>query len=183
MFLVDNQILIWHYKGEGGEKMKDRLRELREALNLSRVAFGERIGVSGDVINNLERGRVDMKELAVNLIVKTYNVSPEWLRSGIGEMFRPQSDTLETLAEEYDLSETDRILVERFLKMSKAQRDAVTAYIKDVAEALAERKNEEEMTTEAAEAAYREALGIAPPTESTASNTTADTKRNAGEAG
>ncbi len=163
--------------------MKDRLRELREYLNLSRVSFGEKIGVSGDVINNLERGRVEMKELTFNLIVKTYNVSPEWLRSGIGEMFRPQNDTLDSLAEEYGLSETDRILVERFLKLDKAQRDAVTAYIKDVADALAAREAEEEMTTEAAEAAYREALGIAPPTESTASNTTADTKRNAGEAG
>ena len=166
--------------------MKDRLRELRECLNLSRVSFGEKIGVSGDVINNLERGRVEMKELTFNLIVKTYNVSPEWLRSGIGEMFRPQSDTLDSLAEEYDLSEVDRILVERFLKLDKAQRDAVTAYIKDVAEALAGRETEEEMTTEAAEAAYREALGIAPPTGSTASSTTADIrqkKRNVGEAG
>lgn len=165
--------------------MKDRLRELRESLNLSRVAFGEKIGVSGDVINNLERGRVEMKELTFNLIVKTYNVSPDWLRFGTGKMFLPDKGSLDALAEEYELTETDRILVERFLKLSKAQRDAVTAYVRDVAQALTELETEEEMTTEAAEAAYREALGIAPPTRSTASNTTEGIRpgRNAGEAG
>lgn len=163
--------------------MKERLRLLREELHLSRAAFGERLGVSGDVINNLERGRVDLKDPMFSLIVRTYGVSPEWLRDGSGAMFAAGGSVLDDLVSEYGLSDTDRILVERFLKLDKAQRDAVTAYIKDVAEALAERENEEEMTTEAAEAAYREALGIAPPTESTASNTTADTKRNAGEAG
>lgn len=166
--------------------MKDRLRELRESLNLSRASFGEKIGVSGDVINNLERGRVEMKELTFNLIVKTYNVSPDWLRDGTGPMFLPNKGSLDALVAEYNLTEADRVLVERFLKLNKSQRDAVTAYVRDVATALADLNAEEEMTTEAAEAAYREALGIAPPTESTASSITAgirSTERNAGEVG
>ena len=33
--------------------MNDRIRLLREKLGLSRVAFGQKLGVSGDVINNL----------------------------------------------------------------------------------------------------------------------------------
>ena len=157
--------------------MKERLRILREELHLSRAAFGERMGVSGDVINNLERGRVELKDPMFSLIVRTFGVSPDWLRYGKGAMFAAGGSALDDLVSEYGLSDADRILVERFLKLDKAQRDAVTAYIKDVAEALAERENEEEMTTEAAEAAYREALGIAPPTDSTASNTTADTTK------
>ena len=166
--------------------MKERLRILREELHLSRAAFGEKMGVSGDVINNLERGRVELKDPMFSLIVRTFGVSPDWLRDGSGSMFSAGGNALDDLVSEYDLSDADRILVERFLKLGKAQRDAVTAYIKDVAEALLDRENEEEMTTEAAEAAYREALGIAPPTRSTASSTTVDTrqeKRNAGEAG
>ena len=37
--------------------MNERIRCLREELGLSRAAFGQRIGVSGDVINNLESCR------------------------------------------------------------------------------------------------------------------------------
>lgn len=165
--------------------MKERLRMLREELHLSRAAFGEKLGVSGDVINNLERGRVELKDPMLSLIIRTFGVSLEWLRDGEGEMFS-RSDALDDLVSEYGLSEADRILVERFLKLNKGQRDAVTAYVRDVATALADLNAEEEMTTEAAEAAYREALGIAPPTDSTASSTTAgirSTERNAGEAG
>ena len=154
--------------------MKDRLRELRECLNLSRASFGEKIGVSGDVINNLERGRVEMKELTFNLIVKTYNVSPDWLRSGIGDMFRSDNGPLDDLAEKYDLSDADVILMERFMKLDKRQRDLVTDFISQVAQEMKE-KEREAMTTEAAEAAYREALGIVQPQTPSASSITEDT--------
>ena len=162
--------------------MKERLRILREELHLSRAAFGEKMGVSGDVINNLERGRVELKDPMFSLIVRTFGVSPDWLRDGSGSMFAEKWSALDDLVAEFDLSEADRIL-ERFLKLNKSQRDAVTAYIKDVAQALAA-SEPEDISTEAAEAAYREVLGIAPPTASTASSTTEDIpKRKTGEAG
>jgi len=37
--------------------------------------FGERIGVSKDVIANLEYGRVDPTESMIRLIVQTFNMS------------------------------------------------------------------------------------------------------------
>ena len=162
--------------------MKERLRELREHLKLSRASFVEKIGVSGDVINNLERGRVEMKDLTFNLIVSTYNVSPDWLRFGKGSMFLPNNNTLDALAKEFNLSDADLILVERFLKLNKFQRDAVTDYVRQVAEAFME-KEREEMTIEAAEAAYTEALNIAPLTRSIVSNITDDTAEDDNLAG
>lgn len=165
--------------------MKERLMELRKALKLSRAAFGEKMGVSGDVINNLERGRVELKDPMFTLIVKTFDVSAAWLRDGVGEMFDRNMTALDELAEEYELSDADRILVERFLRLSKSQRDVVTEYIRDVAEVLQNRETEE-LTTEAAEAAYREALGIAPSISSSASSISAGirtTEESAGEVG
>ena len=53
--------------------------------------------------------------------------------------------------------------------------------MRQVAEAFME-KEREEMTIEAAEAAYREALNIAPPTKSIASSITEDIQ-DAGETG
>ena len=48
--------------------MNERIRLLREDKALSRAAFGEKLGVSGDVINNLERGRVEPKDHIIKLI-------------------------------------------------------------------------------------------------------------------
>ena len=67
--------------------MNERLRLLREEIGISRAVFGQRIGVSGDVINNLERCRVEIKEHILKLICSEFNVNESWLRDGTGEMF------------------------------------------------------------------------------------------------
>ena len=67
--------------------MNERLRVLREDMKLSRAAFGDKLGVSGDVINNLERGRVEIKDHIVKLICAEYSVNEEWLRTGTGDMY------------------------------------------------------------------------------------------------
>ena len=67
--------------------MNKRIEKARKSLSMSRAAFGEKMGVSGDVINNLERGRVEAKEHMVKLICQTFGLNEEWLRTGKGEMF------------------------------------------------------------------------------------------------
>lgn len=71
--------------------MNKRIEEVRKYNKLTRAAFGERIGVSGDVINNLERGRVEIKDHIIRLICMEYNINETWLRTGEGEMFLPES--------------------------------------------------------------------------------------------
>lgn len=66
--------------------MHERIREIRDSLGLTRAEFGKRLGVSGDVINNLERGRVEPKEMIIKLICKEFGVSYQWLVNGNGEM-------------------------------------------------------------------------------------------------
>ena len=89
--------------------MNTRIETLRKNQCLSRASFGARIGVSGDVINNLERGRVEAKEHIILLICKEFNVNEEWLRTGEGEMYIPierESEiaklTIKLLSEESD---------------------------------------------------------------------------------
>lgn len=65
--------------------MNKRIRELREILGMSRAAFGEMLGVSGDVINNMERGRIEIKDDRVKLICKVFEINEDWLRTGNGE--------------------------------------------------------------------------------------------------
>lgn len=72
--------------------MNDRIKCLRNELDISQTKFGERLGVSRDVINNLEQGRVDLKEHMIKLICSEFNVDYDWLKYGEGEMFM-QPDT------------------------------------------------------------------------------------------
>lgn len=69
----------------------DNIRALRKALDLTQSEFGRKIGVSRNVINNLELGRVEPSDLIINMLCKTYNVNATWLRSGEGEMFMEKS--------------------------------------------------------------------------------------------
>lgn len=69
----------------------DNIRALRKALDLTQSEFGRKIGVSRNVINNLELGRVEPSDLIINMLCKTYNVDPTWLETGEGEMFRALS--------------------------------------------------------------------------------------------
>lgn len=70
--------------------MNERIREIRQNLKMSRTDFGNALGVSGDVINNLERGRIEIKNERIKLICSTFNINENWLRTGEGEMFKKQ---------------------------------------------------------------------------------------------
>lgn len=67
--------------------MKSRIQAIRKALRLSQREFGERIGVSRDVISNIEYGRVHPKPLLLRHICELYNVNAQWLETGEGAMF------------------------------------------------------------------------------------------------
>lgn len=72
--------------------MVNRLKEIRKALNLTQVAFGEKLGVSRNVINNLESGRVELKDVFINHLYSVFDVNPEWFVTGNGPMFLEVQD-------------------------------------------------------------------------------------------
>ena len=72
--------------------IKDRIKKLRKTQKLSQPAFGERLGVSRDVINNIEQGRVEPKELFIKVLCSEFDVNEKWLRNGDGEMFAPEDE-------------------------------------------------------------------------------------------
>ncbi len=67
--------------------LSNRIKAVREALKLSQREFGEKLGVSRDVISNIEYNRVSPKELLIRHICELYNVNSHWLETGEGEMF------------------------------------------------------------------------------------------------
>lgn len=68
--------------------MNDRLKILRDSMNLSMEKFGARLGVGKSAINKLEKGENKLTEPMINLICKEFNISEQWFRTGTGPMER-----------------------------------------------------------------------------------------------
>ena len=71
--------------------MHTRVKAVRKALGLSQREFGEGLGVSRDVIGNIEYGRVSPKELFLVHLCQQYHVDRRWLETGEGEMFAEET--------------------------------------------------------------------------------------------
>ncbi len=71
--------------------MKDRLKELRKALNLTQQKFADKLGVKQNTIAQYEMGRNDPSDAVIISICREFGVSESWLRNGEGEMFIPMT--------------------------------------------------------------------------------------------
>ena len=124
-------------------EIHERIQHVRKSLDLSRRAFGEKLGVSGDVINNIENNRLkrpDQKEPIYRLICKKFNVSEEWLRTGTGDMFLKIPEEDETAALVYDLlgPEKDELydiilsMIKSYKELSPSSQQVIRDYVRKI---------------------------------------------------
>lgn len=103
--------------------MNNRIKEVREHFKLTQTEFGERLGVSRDVIGNIEYNRLKnpkQKEPIIKLICSTFGVNEIWLRTGEGEMFQAMTENEELAAYAGEvLAAAPEDVRKRFLKMQK----------------------------------------------------------------
>lgn len=83
--------------------MSDRIKAIRKALKLSQREFGKKLGVSRDVISNIEYNRVAPKELLLRHICELYNVNEHWLHTGNGEMFNDNPGEISKFEEAFKI--------------------------------------------------------------------------------
>lgn len=111
----------------------ERLKFIREDLKMSRAAFGDTLGVSGDVINNLERGRVEIKEYMLRLICKTHNVNYFWLTEEKGDIYRSVPQIIvDEAVEKYGLDDGDKAIIEEYVMLSPEIRNGIKELIRNV---------------------------------------------------
>lgn len=79
--------------------MVNRIKMVRETLKLSQREFGEKLGVSRDVISNIEYNRVQPKKLFLRHICQLYNINEHWLDTGEGNMFNENPNETDKLEE------------------------------------------------------------------------------------
>ena len=71
----------------------ERVREVRRAKGLTMRQFGDKIGVGGSTISDIENGRRSLNRQNLLAICREFNVNEDWLRTGEGSMFvEPDED-------------------------------------------------------------------------------------------
>lgn len=117
-------------------ELHERIKYIRkDELKMSQEAFGNALGVGRDTVNNWERGRVEIKEYALNLICKTFRVNYFWLVEESGDPFISTPDILiDSAIEEYGLDSFDRTLIEEYAKLPKESRTIIKELLRNVFE-------------------------------------------------
>lgn len=113
--------------------ISERLRQLRKELGMSQEEFGRHIGVSNTAISKLEKSERNLTEQTAKSICREYRVNYFWLTEGKGDMFTgtPES-VVDEIAEEYNLDDIDRKIIERYLELSDNQRQVIKDYLKSI---------------------------------------------------
>ncbi len=112
--------------------IKERIKEIRQDNNLSQKAFGEMLGVSRDVITNIEYGRVKPKQLLLNHMCKVFNINKEWLIEGTGEMYIVPLNTIKQakIIAELNTNRQDlHELIEKILLLNDDNQDLIKVII------------------------------------------------------
>lgn len=107
----------------------DRLRHLREELNLTTRAFGAAINMSGGAITNMEKGTRNITERTIRDVCREYNVNADWLVNGIEPMFNDETGDL-------DIDDEVRQLVKQYSLLKESDRELVKKMIDSLAEKI-----------------------------------------------
>ena len=125
----------------------ERLKCLRNELlgeKFTMKSFGEKLGVSGDVIKNIEYNRVEIKDHMIKLICQTFNVNEEWLRNGTEPIFKEDTeeiDPLNALAIKYKLNKEETILLKKFAELNENTRQSILSFMIDFANDINSQNN------------------------------------------
>ncbi len=104
----------------------ERLKFLRNQLNLTTRAFGSAINMSGGAITNMEKGTRNITDRTIRDICREYNVNPEWLINGNEPMF-------EDVTSELDIDDEVRQLTKQYSLLNNEDQELVKKLINSLA--------------------------------------------------
>lgn len=98
--------------------MNTRIEQLIDALDIKKVDFANRVGVSQPFVSELCSGRKAPSDRTIADICREFNVNENWLRTGEGEMFvqLPKSKKIAAFLGEIT-AEDDDSFKKRFVEM------------------------------------------------------------------
>lgn len=109
--------------------INDRVKAVRNQLELTQVEFGSKTGISQGHLTSIENGKRTVTEKTLKVICATFDVNEEWLRFGQGEMFvRDDSKLITQLARQYNLDAFSRRFIETYVELPEAQRAIIKKF-------------------------------------------------------
>lgn len=119
--------------------MNERIKEIRNALNLTQQEFADKIKVKRNTVATYEMGRSIPSDSAIALICREFNVNEEWLRTGQGEMFiqKTKDEQISKMLGEIQRNGEDNFkhrLVSALAKLSDSEWDMLEKLIDDISQ-------------------------------------------------
>ena len=74
----------------GENNVNERIKEIRQTAGLTQAEFAEKINLSRNYVAMMEIGQREPSARTISDICSEFNVNEAWLRTGTGEMLRPQ---------------------------------------------------------------------------------------------
>ena len=117
-------------------EMHDRIRMLRkDYLKMSQSAFGEKLGVSRDVIKNIELNvlaRPDQKLSLIKLMCKEFSVNEDWILNGTEPMFiEPDFFSLDEFLKNHNASDLEVEIVKAYFELDEDTRKKLVDHFKE----------------------------------------------------
>lgn len=121
-------------------ELHDRIKLIRKHFRLTQDEFGKVLGVSRDVIGNIELNRLskpEAKEPIIKLICKEFSVDYIWLTTGEGTMFSENDDDTMELIDRIMTGENEfhKNLFKTFARFDEADLKALEHLIDKFIEA------------------------------------------------
>lgn len=90
-----------------GDIVNERIKELRQTLGLTQQVFADKAGTSRANIAGYETKKSVPSDAVISLICEKFDVNENWLRDGVGEMFKERLPQDEVASYVEDLLESD----------------------------------------------------------------------------
>ena len=160
-FVSDILISTIKWKGCIGIETHERVKFIRKFFKLSQEEFGKKLGVTRDVIGNIELNRLakpEQKLSLLKLICSQFSINEDWLINGIGEMLNETKESyIESLVQQYNLDDMDRKILQTYIDLPDAHRTIIKNYIKSITSVLT---NDNDVDVEKELEIYRNELEI-----------------------
>lgn len=92
-------------------KLKDRIKQLRQSLDLTQDEFGGRLGITKASVSKIENGANSASEQTLRSMCREFGASYVWLTTGEGSMFENGGDdaALHVMVDRVMASENERV--------------------------------------------------------------------------
>jgi transcriptional regulator with XRE-family HTH domain len=112
--------------------VNERIKELRNLLDLSQEKFGTKLGVTKAAISRMEKGVYNITDTMIRIMCSEFGVNEEWLRSGEGEMFKEDDFAYDLGTYAAKATELDKAIITEWMKLDDSTKHNLYEFMKKV---------------------------------------------------